>query len=114
VDSASAVEAGAEVAPEAPADLGEMPLPAYAVQIAAYRSPEQALTAVRTADVGGLLILRSQRERRTWHVVVLGLYATREAAAAAEASYLRTHPGAATWLRSTALLSAASVPEDDG
>jgi septal ring-binding cell division protein DamX len=111
VDSASAREAAAEVTSAAPADLEEMPLPAYAVQIAAYRNRERALTAVRTADVGGLLILRSQRESGTWHVVVLGLYGTREEAAAAEASYLRTHPGAATWLRSSALLSAASGPD---
>lgn len=111
VDPVSKNRSVSEVTPASPADREAMPLPAYTVQLGAYRDYERALSAVRGADEGGLLILHSPRESETWHVVVLGLYATREEAAAAEAGYLKAHPEAATWLRSTATLSLPSGPD---
>ena len=108
VDSVSREASVPELTSASPADREQTPLPAYTVQIGAYRDYERALTTVRRADQAGLLILRSSREDETWHVVVLGLYATRAEAAAAEVSYLSAHPGAATWLRSTSTLSVAS------
>ncbi len=87
-----------------------VPIDAWVLQVGAFQSRTSARAEAGLIASEKLILVPIERDGKTWHLLLLGSFPTRQAAQSAGENYLLEHPLGSFWVRSAAGLREVLQP----